>query len=259
MLGAIIGDIVGSVYEFNNFRSKSFEPFFHEQARYTDDTILTVAVADALMNDKPPAETIRHWGRTYWNKGSWGKRFALWLAEPELAPPYDSYGNGSAMRVSPCAWLANSHEEALKMAYDVTVATHTHPEGIKGALATTSAIYMARIKLTNEEIKQFIESEYQYDLNRTVDEIRANNPRSEACQKTVPESIICALEAGSFEDAIRNAISIGGDSDTIGAITGSIAEAMFEITSTTKNKTYQYLDAHMIELLEQFQNHQIQQ
>ena len=255
MLGAIIGDIAGSVYEFNNCRSKQFEPFFHINARYTDDTICTVAIADALLNDIPPAESLRHWGRTFWNKGSWGKQFALWLAEPELAPPYDSFGNGSAMRVSPCAWLASSHKHALQLAESVTVATHTHPEGIKGALATTSAIYMAREGISPLEIKQFIENEYQYDLSRSVDEIRENNPRSEACQKTVPESIVCALESKSFEDAIRNAISIGGDSDTIGAITGSIAEAIYAVPENFKQQTLKYLPNEMNLVMNRFYDH----
>lgn len=252
MLGAIVGDIVGSIYEFKNFKSKEFAPFFHPESRYTDDTICTVAIADSLLNKEPPDDTLRKWGRNYWNKGRWGQKYARWLSSSTKAVPYNSFGNGSAMRVSPCSWLSSNHEDALEMARSVTVVTHNHPEGIKGALATASAIFMSRQGKSKTEIYQFIERQYEYDLHRTIDQIRAHNPHSEACQNTVPESIMCALQADNFEDAIRNAISIGGDSDTIAAITGSIAESLYGIPELIKKQALAYLPDEMKNIYYQF-------
>lgn len=226
MLGAIVGDIVGSIYEFANHRSKDF-PLFGPGAELTDDTVLTLAVADALLNDRPPRETLYLWAVRHPKRG-YGGGFAKWLTTWELAP-YDSWGNGAAMRVSPAALLANTLDEALEAARRVTVVTHSHPEGIKGALATAHAIFLARFGAGPGEIRRTIEDEYGYDLDRTVDSIRPGYTFSESCQETVPEAIVCALEARDFEDAIRNAISIGGDSDTIAAIAGPIAEARFGI------------------------------
>ncbi len=177
MLGAITGDIIGSVYEFNNINHKNFEPLFDKSCRYTDDTICTVAIADTLINNKPATETLREWCRKYWKNGRWGQKFALWLALPN-SDPYNSYGNGSAMRVSPCAWLASSHEQAIELATMVTETTHNHLEGIKGAHAVTSAIYWAINGSTNQEIRKIITQAYGYDLTRNVDEIRAHNPHS---------------------------------------------------------------------------------
>ena len=251
MLGAIVGDIVGSVFEFNNYKAKDFEPLFSSEARYTDDTICTVAVADALLNDKFPAECLREWGRRYWKNGSWGQKFINWLAS-DLSPAYNSYGNGSAMRVSPCAWIAQSHDQALQLATMVTEVTHNHPDGIKGAKAVTSAIYWAKCQTDNDEIRQMISELYGYDLSRSVDEIRLNNPHSEACEKSVPEAITCALESVSFEDAIRNAISIGGDSDTIAAICGSIAEAMYGVSDEITSSALRLLPDDMLGIIEQF-------
>jgi len=252
MLGAITGDIVGSVYEFHNYKAKNFEPFFAMNCRYTDDTICTIAIADALLNNKSPISTLRQWGRKYWSNGSWGQKFALWLSSSEIRPPYNSYGNGSAMRVSPCAWVANTHEEAIELATKVTEITHNHPEGIKGAHAVTSAIYWAKSGFSHHEIRQMVTETYHYDLTRSIDEIRLNNPHSEACQKSVPEAISCAIESNSFEDAIRNAISIGGDSDTIAAITGSIAEAMYKVPDDITHQARKKLPDDMSSIVNQF-------
>lgn len=226
MLGALVGDIVGSIYEFDNHRSKDF-PFFGEGAGFTDDSVLTMAVADALLNGVSPREAISLWAERYPRRG-YGTAFVRWLGTPERAP-YGSWGNGAAMRVSPAALLANTLDEALANARRVTEVTHDHPEGLKGALATTHAIFLARFDAGAGEIRRTIEEAYGYDLDRTVDQIRPGYRFNESCQETVPEAIVCALEACDFEDAIRNAISLGGDSDTLAAIAGPIAEARFGI------------------------------
>jgi len=251
MYGAIIGDIAGSVYEFNNYCSKDFQPLIHPTAKYTDDTVCTIAIADSLMNNIPPTKSLRDWGREYWHLGQWGAKFARWLARND-DEPYNSYGNGSAMRVSPCAWIATTYDEAIALSKQVTIVTHNHPEGIKGALATTTAIFMARQQYERDDIRAHISKTFDYDLSRSIEEIRANNPHSEACQDTVPEAIICALDSTSFEDSIRNAISIGGDSDTIAAITGSIAEAMYEIPPSFRATARNLLTDQMNQVIDQF-------
>lgn len=228
MLGSIIGDIAGSVYEFNNYRAKDFEPFFHSKAAFTDDTVCTIAVADALIHNLCPAKSLKAWGERYWSNGGWGRSFALWLGSESLEP-YGSYGNGAAMRVAPAGLLAKSLVEARSLSVKVSEVTHNHPEGIRGAAATASAVYLARNGSSAEEIRSYITEEFGYDLVRTVDEIRPGYVFNETCQRSVPEALTCALEAMSFEDAIRNAISIGGDSDTIAAIAGGVAEARFGI------------------------------
>jgi ADP-ribosylglycohydrolase len=271
MLGAIIGDIVGSVYEWRNIKTKNF-PLFTSKNFFTDDTVMTVAVADALMNGGKPEnfiDSMKKWGQKYPNVG-YGGRFYGWLFSDDRQP-YNSWGNGSAMRVSPCGWLmdcgfcartgmwpANGRERA-KISAEVT---HNHPEGIKGALAVTDAIFMCRFyaggygddmgnavkdEMTLDEwkakIKEYIETTHGYDLSRTLDEIRPAYRFNESCQGTVPEAIIAFLESSGFEDAIRNAISLGGDSDTLAAITGSIAEAAYGIPETIAEKALGYLDA----------------
>jgi ADP-ribosyl-[dinitrogen reductase] hydrolase len=228
MLGSVIGDIAGSVYEFNNYRAKDFAPFFHVQAAFTDDTVCTIAIADALVHEKCPARTLKAWGERYWSNGGWGRSFALWLGSESLEP-YGSYGNGAAMRVAPAGLLAKSLEEAQSLAVAVTEVTHNHTEGIKGALATVSAVYLAKTGSTAGEIRSYVTSQFGYDLTRSVDEIRPGYVFNETCQRSVPEALTCVFEATSFEDAIRNAISIGGDSDTLAAIAGGVAEAMFGI------------------------------
>lgn len=248
MLGAIIGDIVGSVYEFNNYRAKDFTPFFHRRAFYTDDTVCTIAVADALINERHPGVALKDWGQRYWENGGWGGRFAVWLASASLEP-YGSYGNGAAMRVAPAGLLAGSIEEAVELSDRVTGATHNHPEGLKGGAATACAIVLARQRQSPMVIREFIAREFGYDMDRTVDGIRPAYVFNETCQRTVPEALICALEASDFEDAIRNAISIGGDSDTVGAIAGGVAEALFGIPEDVAGDAWRRLPDDMRTML----------
>ncbi len=226
MLGAIIGDIAGSIYEHNSHKSKDF-PFFGPGADFTDDTVCTIAVADALLHGKPPGDTLYEWCTRYPKRG-YGGMFAQWLRAWERRP-YGSFGNGAAMRVSPAGLLGKTLDEALAMARAVTEVTHDHPEGLKGAAATVHAIFVARSGEPPERIRAVIQSEYKYDLARTVDEIRPGYHFNPTCQESVPEALICAFEAKDFEDAIRNAISIGGDSDTVAAIAGGVAELLFGV------------------------------
>jgi len=248
MLGSIIGDVAGSVYEFNNYRAKDFAPFFHPKAAFTDDTVCTVAIADALIHGKCPASTLKEWGERYWANGGWGRSFALWLGSDSLEP-YGSYGNGAAMRVAPVGLLATSLAEAHELAIKVTEVTHNHPEGIRGAAATASAVYLARSGSTADQIRNYVTIEFGYDLRRTVDEIRPGYVFNETCQRSVPEALTCVLEANSYEDAIRNAISIGGDSDTIAAIAGGVAEAMFGIPDDIANEVWSKLPVDMRQVL----------
>ena len=228
MLGGIAGDIIGSVYEKRNYKSKLFEPLFHANAKFTDDTVCIVAVSDALVSGTHPIAALQTWGRKCWDNGGWGQRFGLWLADDD-PQPYNSWGNGGAMRVSPVCLIAKSLEDALDLAYQVTVITHDHPEGMKGAQATTMAIWMARHKSTPDEIRKKISESYSYDLATTVDAIRPTYRHSEAAHLSVPQALVCALEGVTFEDVIRNAVSIGGDSDTIASIAVAVAEARFGI------------------------------
>ena len=230
MKGAIIGDIVGSAYEDAPVYSKEFE-FLTEDAAYTDDSICTVAVADILLHGLDPATSLQAWCQNHPPpRGSFGGGFTQWIymTSPE---PYGSYGNGAAMRVSPAAYLNrnNSLESALADADRVTEITHNHPEGIKGARATTHAIWLALNHSAQEDIRNTIQDIYAYDLSRPYEEVRQNYSYSNSCQGTVPEALVCALEAKDFEDAIRNAIALRGDADTLGAIAGAIAEALYGI------------------------------
>lgn len=248
MLGSIIGDIVGSVYEFNNYRAKDFAPFFHAKAAFTDDTVCTVAIADALIHQKCPARTLKEWGERYWSNGGWGRSFALWLGSDSLEP-YGSFGNGAAMRVAPAGLVATSLDEAQALSVKVTEVTHNHPEGMRGAAATASAVFLARTGSSRDEIRAYVTEVYGYDLTRSVDEIRPGYVFNETCQRTVPEALTCVLEATSFEDAIRNAISIGGDSDTIGAIAGGVAEALFGIPDHIANEVWSKLPLDIREVI----------
>jgi ADP-ribosylglycohydrolase len=244
MLGAITGDIIGSWYEFRNIKVKDFQPLFHKGAKFTDDTVCTVAIADALVHELDPAATLQRWGREYWSNGGWGQRFNLWLAD-DNPEPYNSYGNGAAMRVGAAGLLATSMEDALGLASSVTVITHNHPEGMKAAQATASAIWLARQGVVPEQIRKELTERFGYRLDVTVDEIRPGYKFTEASQDSVPQALVCALEATGFEDAIRNAVSIGGDSDTIAAIAGSVAEARFGIPQEIAAKTWSYLPRDM--------------
>lgn len=250
MLGAIVGDIVGSIYEFNNHRSKDF-PLFGEDCKFTDDTVLTIAVADCLMNNGNYTEYIKNYARKYTGRG-YGGRFRQWISS-ESMEPYNSWGNGSAMRVSAVGFAYNDLEVVMNEAKRSAEVTHNHPEGIKGAQATAVAIFMARKGQSKEQIKAAIAQSFGYDLNRTVDEIRPTYVFNESCQETVPEAIIAFLESKDFEDAIRNAISLGGDSDTLACITGGIAEAFYGgVPEDIAKKALSYLDSNMREVVEKF-------
>ena len=242
MLGAIVGDIVGSIYEFDNIKTKDF-PLFQEGSRITDDTVCTVAIADTILNGKDPVETMVAWCRDHPGMG-YGARFTRWFDLP-WQEPYGSFGNGAAMRVSPAPFLARSMEHARKLGIRVTEITHNHPEGIKGALATCDAIWLSFNSATSSEVRAHVANTYGYDMDRTVDSIRPTYQFSESCMQTVPEAIICALDAVNFEDAIRNAISIGGDSDTLAAIAGAVAEALFPIPEDICEEALRRLPADM--------------
>lgn len=270
MLGAIIGDIVGSIYEFDNIKTKDFDLFSNEMF-FTDDTVMTIAVANAIMEGGKSQyylEYIKMWGLRYFDK-SYGSSFRKWLTlKLEESKPYNSWGNGSAMRVSPCGWVAKLDipiEEGIKQTEDLAKmsaeVTHNHPEGIKGAQATAVSIfYMRHGKSKNavneykEILKNEIEKRYDYNLNFTLDSIRPFYEFDESCQGTVPQAIVAFLESADFEDAIRNAISIGGDSDTLAAITGSIAEAAYGIPNEIKEKGISYLDSEIKEVYNKWIN-----
>ena len=237
MYGAIIGDIVGSPFEFDRGdKTKNFD-LFSPGCGFTDDTIMTIAIGEALMEVGPYAKedkiekavisSMQNWGKKYPNAG-YGANFMHWLRE-QNPEPYGSYGNGSAMRVSSVGWIYKSLKRTREVARYTAKVSHNHPEGIKGAEATASAIYMARNGSSKDVIKKYIEREFHYNLDRRLDDIRPSYHHVESCQETVPEAMIAFFESTDFEDAIRNAVSLGGDTDTLGAITGSIAEAFYGI------------------------------
>lgn len=231
MLGAIIGDVVGSKYEFYNIKTKDF-PLISKGCTYTDDTVMTVAVARALLYAQDHRTDFKEvllnemqkLGRQYPSAG-YGGMFSSWI-KSERPVPYNSFGNGSAMRVSPCGMIAVELSEALSLAKASAEVTHNHPEGIKGAQAVAGAIFLAKTKTTKEDIRQFIIENF-YELDFSIDDIRPKYYFNETCQGSVPQAIACFLESENFEDAIRNAVSLGGDSDTIAAIAGSIAWAYY--------------------------------
>lgn len=249
MFGALIGDIVGSVYEWNNYKAKDFQPLIHPRAFYTDDSVLTVAVADAFLTKRGLVESFKDWGHRYPNS-DWGGRFARWLFS-EQTEPYGSFGNGAAMRVSPVVLLADSLDEVLALAHLSAAVTHNHPEGIKGAQATALAIHYARLGFDPEYIRNKVADFSGYNMDRSVDEIRPDYSFDVTCQGSVPEALICALEATSFEDALRNTISIGGDSDTLAAIAGPVAEARFGIPQNIGLDAWDRVPMDMRSVIEQ--------
>ena len=266
MLGAMIGDIVGSVYEWHNIKTKDF-PLFRDDCFFTDDTVMTAATADALMSGGTKDDFIdayKKWGRRYPNAG-YGGRFGAWIVS-DSREPYNSWGNGSAMRVSPCGWTADCAAYAgtgrlpaavLESAARSAMVTHSHPEGVKGAQAAAAAIFLARFYAGRHtscdggpwtpdrlkaEMKKLIGENFGYDLSRTLDEIRPDYRFDESCRETVPQAITAFLESTDFEDAIRNAVSLGGDSDTLAAITGGIAEAAYGIPQRIAARAWTFLD-----------------
>ena len=262
MYGAILGDIVGSPYEFdcNNYKAKDF-PLFSQRSEFTDDTVMTLAVAKALLDTRGQNDAaikaalvreMQRLGRIYPDRG-YGARFSRWLYT-DAPQPYHSYGNGSAMRVSPAAWLAESMEEALHLAQLTAEVTHDHPEGIRGAQAVAAAIFLARTGHGKAEIKAHVERKFGYDLSRTCDEIRPNYHHVESCQETVPQAITAFLGSTDFEDALRTAVSLGGDSDTLAAITGSIAEAFYGVPEDLKQECRQRLTPELAEILRRWES-----
>lgn len=226
LMGAICGDIMGSGYEYWRSRTKKydFNPF-PPRAKFTDDTVMSVAVADWIMHGGSLARVMQKWGREYPNAG-FGGMFRQWL-EAGDPKPYNSFGNGSAMRVSAVGCAYSTMEETLEKAKESADVTHNHPEGVKGAQATAAAIFMARTGASKDEIKRFVAEKFGYDLERSCDEIRPGYKFDVTCQGSVPESIICFLESKDYEDCVRLAVSMGGDADTMGAIAGSIAAAFY--------------------------------
>ncbi|MCI0507214.1 MAG: ADP-ribosylglycohydrolase family protein [Gammaproteobacteria bacterium] len=250
MLGAIAGDVIGSAYEGWPVKTKDFDLFI-PGTTYTDDTVLSVAIADAILHHKDYEPLLLKYGRRYPNAG-YGRSFSQWLNAPH-PQPYNSWGNGSAMRVSPIGFAFDSKIKVLEEARKSAVITHNHPEGIKGAQATALAVYLAHTGYEKEEIKSEIQKLFKYDLDRRLDDIRDSYMYTLSCQGSVPESIIAFLESTDYEDAVRNAISLGGDADTMACIAGSIAQAYYKfipvelITAVTE-----YLPQPFLRIIEEF-------
>ena len=263
MIGAILGDMIGAPYEFDRSPKTKEFPLFSRGTEFTDDSVMTVAVAEALLDSTGKTDdeiraalvqSMRKWGHKYPNAG-YGGNFFFWLRakKPE---PYGSYGNGSAMRVSAAGWMYDTLEETRHMARLAAEVTHNHPEGIKGAEATASAIFLARAGASKDEIKDYIVGQIGYDLSRTCDEIRPVYHHVESCQETVPEAITAFLEGTDFEDVIRTAVSLGGDCDTLTCIAGSIAEAFYEIPDVMITECRKRLPEDMLEVVDRFKSAQ---
>lgn len=251
LYGAIIGDIAGSIYEFDNIKVKP-ENIMPDKAFFTDDTVMTIAVADAINHDELEFVDMymRRWGNKYSNM-SYGTRFGLWLKDYTMGP-YESFGNGSAMRTSPAAWAGTSINDAIHMARDIAKVSHNHPEGVKGAEAVTVAVYIAAAGVPKDYIKDLMENCYGYKIRR-CDDIRKNYMFDETCQGTVPEAIAAFMESEGFEDCIKLAISLGGDSDTLACIAGSIAEAYYGVPDVLKRRCRKYLTEEMLDVIDEFE------
>ena len=259
MYGAILGDIIGSPYEFDRGGKTKEFPLFSWRSHFTDDTVMTIAVAEAFLDAQPDADaewirrrlvtSMRRWGSRYPYAG-YGARFIRWLGAKD-PQPYGSYGNGSAMRVSSVGWLYDDLETVRKMARLSAEITHNHPEGLKGAEVTAGAIFLARTGHSKTEIRAFARS-LGYDFSRTCDEIRLHYHHVESCQETVPEAITAFLEGESFEDVIRTAVSLGGDCDTLTCIAGSIAEAFYGVPDDLKEACRERLSEDLLAVLDQF-------
>ena len=266
MLGSFIGDIVGSIYEFNNIKKKNF-PFYGRADNplfFTDDSVMTAATADWILNGGNIGEYYAKLAAAFPGRG-YGGRFSQWIRhyryEGKVAPPYNSMGNGSGMRVGPVGWAAETREDALAMAKASAKCTHNHPEGIVGAQAIALAVWLAGQGVSQAEIRRDIEKTFGYDLSLHVDEIRPHyswygmdgEGNSEICRDSVPQAIICALEATDFEDAVRNAVSLGGDSDTIACMACAIAEALFGIPRTMAERIRPIIDTRLLEIIDNFE------
>lgn len=259
MYGAILGDMIGAPYEFDRGKKTKEFPLFSSESQFTDDSVMTIAVAEALMDSVEKSDnevktalisSMQKWGHKYPNAG-YGGMFLCWLEEKE-PQPYGSFGNGSAMRASAAGWLYGTIEDTRKYARLTAEVTHNHPEGIKGAEATASAIFMGRTGSTKEEIKKFIIHEFNYNLSRTCDEIRPTYYHVETCQQTVPEAITAFLEGNDFEDVIRTAVSLGGDCDTLTCIAGGMAEAFYGVPDDMMIECRKRVPEDMLEVLERF-------
>jgi ADP-ribosylglycohydrolase len=250
MKGAIAGDIIGSSFETNPIKEKNFN-FFYRPHKFTDDTVLTLAVMDSLLNNRNYIDTFIEYAQKYPNR-NYGKTFKLWLLQDEKLP-YESYGNGSAMRVSPIGWFYDSLEQTLEEAKRSSEVTHNHVEGIKGAKAVAGAIFLARKKASKNEIKDFIEENFSYNLSRNYLDFQPNYKHDFSAQGSVPEAIICFLESSDYEDAVRNAVALGGDSDTQACISGSIAEAFYgEIPTNIWEPCTRKLNPEILEVINSF-------
>jgi ADP-ribosylglycohydrolase len=249
MIGAIAGDIIGSVYEWNNIKTKQFD-LFSADCFFTDDTVLTVALAESILTGTDYVSLMKAYYRRYPDAG-YGGFFHRW-AQAHESQPYNSWGNGAAMRISSVGFAFNTLDEVLVRAAEYTAVTHNHPEGIKGAQATAAAIFLARTESTKADIRQYTTATFHYYLSRSVDEIRPTYQFNESCQETVPQAIVCFLESTDFEDAIRNAISLGGDSDTLACITGGIAQAHFGMPAAIADRAISILDNDLRDLTARF-------
>ena len=261
MYGAILGDIIGSPYEFDRGNKTKDFPLFSENSEFTDDTVMTIAVADAFLPIQPEMEDdiirqrvvakMQKYGRMYPNAG-YGGRFRWWLRDRH-PQPYNSWGNGSAMRVASVGWLFDDLDTVRRMARLSAEVTHNHPEGIKGAEAVASAIFLARTGSSKAEIKTYIEENFHYNLSRTCDEIRPGYCHVESCQETVPEAVTAFLEGESFEDVIRTAVSLGGDCDTLTCIAGSVAEGFYGVSEELREECRKRLTGELLEVLQRFE------
>ncbi|MGM9941966.1 MAG: ADP-ribosylglycohydrolase family protein [Bulleidia sp.] len=261
MIGAILGDIIGSPFEFDRGKKTKKFNLFTDGCEFTDDTVMTVAVAEALMHagtqvrkevlERELVRSMRTWGNRYPYAG-YGNSFAAWLvsADPK---PYHSYGNGSAMRVSSAGWLYDTLELTEKAAGYTAEVTHNHPEGIKGAKSVAAAIFLARNGADLQKIRSYVQDTYGYDFSRTLDQIRPYHHMDETCQNTVPEAFTALFESRNFEDAVRNAVSLGGDTDTLAAITGSMAEAYYGIPSVLVDEALNRIPQDMREVVREFE------
>lgn len=251
MIGAVAGDIIGSVYEHNPHKSEDF-PLFSEYSRFTDDTVMSLAVARAILEGGDYGQEMKSLGRIF-PKAGYGGNFRLWLKEDEIRP-YHSWGNGSAMRVSPIGFAFDSEKDVLQEARNSAVVSHDHPEGIKGAQAVALAILLARQGASKEQIRDRIAGEFSYDLNRNVDQIRPGYSFDVSCQGSVPEGIIAFLDSIDYTSAIRKAVSLGGDSDTLACIAGSISEAFYkEIPLLIQIETEDRMPGNLWRILEEFE------
>ena len=262
MYGAILGDMIGAPYEFDRGDKTKDFTLFTSESQFTDDTVITLAVAEGLLDSlggsdeeirEAVTQSMQKWGRRYPHPmGGYGGRFSGWL-RAENPQPYGSFGNGSAMRVSAAGWLGGTLEETLRLARLTAEVTHNHPEGIKGAEATAGVIFLARTGNSKDEIRRFVTREFGYDLSRTCDEIRPTYYHKESCQETVPEATTAFLESTDFEDAIRTAVSLGGDCDTLACITGSIAEAYYGVPDSLVKACRDRLRPDLLGVLDRFQ------